>query len=421
MIKKLRKKFILINMTLVTLVLVIVFAVLLISNTKKYREDSMRALERVLNEEWGEIPGGFTAGRGPKEIPDSMNPVFVVSLNASGSITEIDNSRITVDEEFARQAVDAARDSGKSFGMLRSFRVRFLKQETTAGIKIAFEDCGREIDAVNNLVMVSIIIFVGGMAAFLLISLYLSKWALAPVERAWRQQKQFVADASHELKTPLTVIMANLGILSAHPGDTIQEQHRWVENTQMEASRMKQLLDSMMFLAKSDASGVPAEHEEFDLSNTLLSSVLPFESIAYEQEVTLEEQIMPDIRIYGDEGQFKQLAAILLDNACKYALKGGRVAVRFHTERPGRAVLEVQNSGEPIPQEDLEHIFERFYRSDKSRVRTKGGYGLGLAIAKTIVENHKGKIEVESSTVRGTVFKVTLPVIQSRTEGMVQE
>lgn len=413
MIKKLRIKFVLINMTLVTLVLVIVFATLLIFNAKKYREDSIRTLEHVINDEKGGLKSGMNGIKSPEDPPGNMNSVFVVSVSSDGTVAEIDDSRIAVDESFAREAVAAALKHDESFGMLQNIELRFLKKETAEGTRIAFEDCSREIDAVSSLVFAAIMIFIGGLAAFLLISLFLSKWALAPVEKAWHQQKQFIADASHELKTPLTVILANLGILSSHPGDTIQEQYRWVENTQMEASRMKQLLDSLLFLAKSDAARVPAKHREFDLSNTLLSCILPFESLAFEQKVILEERVTPGIMMNGDESQMKQLVAILLDNGCKYAKEGGTVTVTLNkkSDRPDRVVLEVINTGEPIPQEDLEHIFERFYRSDKSRVRTKGGYGLGLAIAKTIIESHKGRIQVDSSAESGTRFTVILPVL----------
>lgn len=413
MIKKLRKKFVLINMALVTLVLVIAFASLLVINIRKYREDSQRSLERAMDDGKGSMPADKLGNKNNDAGPDNMNPVFVVLVSEDGTIAEIDASRINVDETFAAQAVAAALDSNESFGMLSSLKLRFLKSEGTDSFRIAFEDCSHEINAVSNLVFVEIMIFIGGMAAFLLISLFLSKWALEPVERAWRQQKQFIADASHELKTPLTVILANLGILSSHPGDTIHKQYRWLDNTQTEAARMKQLLDNLLFLAKSDAAEVPQEHREFDLSNALLSCILPFEPLAYEQEVTLQEQVTPGIMMNGDEHQIKQLIAILLDNGCKYTKAGGTVTVTLKRkdDRPERAVLKVINSGEPIPKADQEHIFERFYRSDKSRVRIKGGYGLGLSIAKTITETHKGKIRVDSSLTDGTCFTVVFPVL----------
>ena len=170
--------------------------------------------------------------------------------------------------------------------------------------------------------------------------------ALKPVKKAWEQQRQFVADASHELKTPLTVTLANTGILLRHPDDTIMQQQKWVESTKAEGERMKELIDHMLFLAKTDADQMPLSFSPLDLSDTLWSCLLPF----------------------------------------------------------------VHNQGEAIPAEDLPHIFERFYRVDASRSRSAGGYGLGLAIAKTIPDRHKASLRVNSSAPEGTTFTLRLPL-----------
>ena len=169
----------------------------------------------------------------------------------------------------------------------------------------------------RSLILTSLLILAGSMAAFFIISLFLAKWALTPVERAWDQQNQFIADASHELKTPLTVILANLKILLSHKEDTISNQFRWIENTHTEASRMKKLVENLLFLARSESNTVPAAVNTFNLSDTVWSCLLPFESVAFEQGVTLNESVTPGLSMLGDEGQIKQLTAILLDNACK--------------------------------------------------------------------------------------------------------
>jgi len=408
MIKGLRKKFILINMTLVTLVLLIVFSVLYVSNQRKYDEDSKRVLESTLQNDRQDI-GRKTDiknddGGPPEEM--AMNLVFIVYLNADNSIAQIDDSGVSITDSFAETAVQAVLEKGNTSGTIRDLRLKYMSAETQSGTKIAFKDYSFEISGMQNLLLNSVLMFAAGVLAFFVISVFLARWALAPVEKAWRQQRQFVADASHELKTPLTVIMANLGILAAHKSDTIQEQYQWLENTRMEAGRMKELLNNLLFLARSDSSQMPVEFSEVDLSSAVLSCILPFESLAYENDIALKDEVDQGIRIIGDEKQLKQLTVILLDNACKYAGKKGKVTVRLSrkTDRPERIILKVTNTGEVIPEEDLEHIFERFYRSDKSRVRTKGGYGLGLAIAQTIVEQHHGKIKVASSEEEGTVF-----------------
>lgn len=168
---------------------------------------------------------------------------------------------------------------------------------------------------------------------------------------------------------------------------------------------MQKLLEELLFLARSDASEIPAVRTEIDLSNILWSCILPFESLAYENEVTMKEEIEAGIRMMGDEGQIRQLAAILMDNACKYVEKKGTITVKLFRQQD-KIRISVENTGCMIPKEDMEHIFERFYRVDKSRAGEKAGYGLGLSIAETIVQNHHGKINAFCEEGR-TVFTVS--------------
>lgn len=274
-------------------------------------------------------------------------------------------------------------------------------------MRIAFLDVNRELEGMTRLLVMSVLVFVGSILVFLVISIYLARWALSPTEKAWQQQRRFVADASHELKTPLTVILANLGILASHKGDTIEKHQKWLDNTTEEAKRMQKLLEDLLFLAKSDGARTPTEHMIFDLSNTLWSCILPFEPLTYEQEVQMEEEIAQDIALKGDQGQIRQLIAILMDNACKYVEKKGTITVRLWKNQE-KIYLSVSNTGTGIPTEEMEHIFERFYRVDKSRARKVNGYGLGLSIADTIIRGHRGKIRVASEGGE-TTFTVTLP------------
>lgn len=409
MIKKLRKKFILINMIFVTVVLLGVLIGICLSNYQKYLEDSRQALNHALSDGGENLKPKVELGQKQGKRPMNMGPVFVVSIDLDGTIQNINDTGTRISSESAKEAVDAAQNTDKISGFLYSLQLRYEKQVENDEMKIAFVDCSREVNGMQNLILASVLIFLGGMAAFFGISLFLSKWALTPVEKAWQQQRQFIADASHELKTPLTVILANLGILSSHREDTIAHQEKWLENTKAEASRMKKLLDNLLFLARSDTAQTPAVFGEFELSSALWSCILPFESLAYEQDVSLVENIAPDIKIIGDEGQMKQLFAILLDNACKYTKKKGEISVSLE-KKQDKIQLEVANTGDVIPPEELEHIFERFYRADKSRARKEGGYGLGLSIAQTIIEQHHGKIRAASNEEKGTVFTITLPL-----------
>lgn len=315
---------------------------------------------------------------------------------------------MTVSAETAAQAAQAAFDAGGRDGVLSGLALRFLRQNTREGIKIAFADLSGERRSMAGIVVTSLLVGLGGLAAFFIISLFLAAWALRPAQRAWERQRQFVADASHELKTPLTVILANTGILLSHRDDTIGRQLKWVENTQAEANRMKKLVDDLLFLAKSDDKRMEGEHVRLNLSDAVWSSFLPFESVAFEKGVALSGEIAPDIFVTGDEAQLKQLAAILLDNALKYAGEQGGVTLTLQKTQD-RARLLVHNTGAPIAPGHLNNLFERFYRTDDARTREQGGYGLGLSIAKSIAEKHGGKISVESAPHTGTTFSVWLP------------
>ena len=221
-------------------------------------------------------------------------------------------------------------------------------------------------------------------------------------------RRRFVSDASHELKTPLTVILANTGLVLSHPEDTVAAQSKWLEYTHDEAEQMKELVDDLLFLAKSDAARQPAARAETAMNEVALGCLLPFESVAFEAGVALEHRITPGLSLRGDEGQLRRLVMILLDNAVKYAGPGGTVTLTLERHQE-RLRLAVHNTGEPIPPEHLPHLFERFYRVDAARNRSGGGYGLGLAIARSIVEGHHGRLTVTSTAAAGTTVTALLP------------
>lgn len=410
MIKKLRKKFICINMILISIVLLLVFGALVIFQAKRLEVEVTarmgQSLERPFDENFKK-----TIGKSDKRnlAPADFIPLYTILTDENGSILShsTTNSSFSLSSDILSSAIEEAFAAQKDNGVLSDFDLRFLKRNVPEGIRIVFVDLGYEISSLRSMLFNYTLTLLLCLIAFFLITLFLARWALHPVEEAWKQQNQFVADASHELKTPLTVILANLNILLSHPDDTIRQQMKWIENTQTESTRMKKLVDNLLFLAKSDAKQIPTNFSNFNLSDAAWSCLLPFESIAFEEKITIIEDISPDLWIYGNEEQLRQVMMILLDNACKYTEPNG--TVQFHlSEEQSKITLKVQNSGDVISPEDLEHIFERFYRSDKSRSRKDGGYGLGLSIAQSIVQKHHGKIRVTSSIEEGTVFYVTL-------------
>lgn len=414
MIKKLRARFILINMGFVISILAVVLGAFYVSNRRRIMRDTSMALIQSINHEPFKIPPDKVEfGRRPKQNPIPLIPVFVITLNSDNTIENIKENNITVTNELASSLIKLVNDSGSSEGYLKDYSLRYMKIPVRNGTKIGFADQSYERDSLEVLLVNCLLVFCYAIILFFLLSLFLSRLALKPVEKTWEQQNQFIADASHELKTPLTVILANLQILFSHKERTIKEQEKWLINTKEEADRMKQLVEELLFLARSDAQSVEAVQISklpLDFSELVLNGVLLFESVAFESKVALDNDIESDIFLEGSEAQLKQLITILLDNACKYAGVNGAVSVGLK-KQAGHVVLTIVNTGETISPTEQKHIFERFYRTDKSRVRKEGGYGLGLSIAKTVVDRHKGKIGVASSEETGTIFTVTLPVL----------
>lgn len=245
---------------------------------------------------------------------------------------------------------------------------------------------------------VSLLIFIILEILVIVLSRYLTIWIIKPVKESFAKQKQFIADASHELKTPLSVIVA-----SSEAIDITNQNSKWLKNIEYEANRMNLLISKLLDLAKSERM------EEIVLVNNNLSkavelSLLTFEGRAFEKDIKLSYEIEDNINILMDEDSIKELVEILLDNAIKHSKKNGNIKVSL--KKDSQVTLLVQNEGEPIPKGEEEKIFERFYRVDKSRNRKDNRYGLGLAIAKNIVLSHKGKIKA-SSLDGVTTFQVT--------------
>ena len=412
MIQSLKKKFILVSMSLVLVVLLAVFTALCVSTASSQRQTALRSLETLLRRDTTN-PQQFEIGKPSSPSgsqPQRSNDLlagFVATIGEDGSVTVDSADSVTVSDETAEAAAAIAQDASQDSGLIRTYSLRYLRVTEDGVTRIAFLDASSDITAMTELIVTSL--FVGALAllAFFFASLFLSNWALKPVEASWNRQKQFVADASHELKTPLTVILANQKILLAHPSHTIAEERQWIENTSSEGSRMKLLIEDLLFLAKSDSERVKQTCAEVCLTDAAQGALLSFASVAFEAGVTLEDDLQPNVMLQGNESQLRRLCGILLDNAVKYAGTEGTVRVELRAGGSS-AVLRVHNTGEPIPENGLTHIFERFYRVDSAR--SAGGYGLGLSIAESIVRSHGGRISVTSSAAAGTAFTVTLPL-----------
>lgn len=406
MIKKLRRKFVFINMIIVTTILAALFSTVLYVTHSGLVRDSKMLLQRVVDQGYTYRPG-LPGGSGS----DISTPYFTLSVDRSGRAVVADSKYFVLDDEDAvemliMQTITAADDEGKISG----YNLRYYRVTTAGGWKIAFVDTSSEARTMKRMTMNSIAIGGASFVVFFIISVLLARWAVKPVQKSWEQQQQFIADASHELKTPLTIILSNADMLMTHDGTDEEHEKRWTDNIKVAAERMKTLVEEMLCLAQSDSGAIAPVMETVDFADAASESILLAEPTFFESGRKLADEVDEGLYVRGDAAKLKQLVSILLDNACKYSPDGGEVRISLHGDGK-KLTLKVNNHGEKLTSEQCEHIFERFYRADASR-QNNGSFGLGLAIAQSIALQHNGKIWVESGETDGTTFTVQLPQIE---------
>ena len=291
--------------------------------------------------------------------------------------------------------------NGKRFGSIDDYiyLVRILKSGNTVYI---FVNNKEALQNSKQFFIVSIFIFLLSVIVFTIISYYLSRWMIKPSEQAIKNQKIFVANISHDLKTPITIIRANADLI-----ENEVKNKKSIKYIQQETEKLNHLVNEMLTLTRIDNTISKENFKSFNFGDSLFDVVLPFESIAYEKGIRFNINIDEVTDYFGDENNIQKLAEILIDNAMSYTAKGGIVDVDAY-ENSKAVTLSVTNTGEPISDEKKVEIFDRFYRESKSRERTGNHYGLGLSIANTIVKKHNGKITVESKNGKNT-FTVILP------------
>ncbi len=414
MIKKLKMKFVVINMILLAALLIGIFVAVYIFTERNAMNESIKVMENMI-ENNGKFETSENNGINEQQNKDNTHEflnrsaAFLVIVDKDENIKEVIGQYFLItDAEKFKESVSFAFDSADETGIIADQNLRYLKKSAGTDTKIAFADRTEEINTLQNLVTTSLLVGSSSLLLLFFISLFLASWAVKPVERSWEQQRRFVADASHELKTPLTVILANTDIVLSHKDESVKEQMKWLNYIKAEAQRMAGLVSDLLFLAKSDDTTDASVFSNLDLSDIVWTCLLPFESVIFEKGKTLQSDISSDIYIYGNEESLKQLIGILLDNAVKYSDEAGTITVALK-QAHDTISLTVHNTGKPIEENHVPRLFERFYRIDEARAKKDGGYGLGLAIAKRITESHKGKIAVSSSKEDGTTFTVLLP------------
>lgn len=429
MLKKLRLRFIMITMTLVTIILIAILTSIYLFMAQGERLQTSQFMKNVADTEsfpLKNVPPMFEKNypkNMPKDRPGFMfapNPSlyansFLVVIDESGEISlRYFSSDFNIDDESdtVLNFINLAKTKNTPEGIIKvnNSEVRFFIKNEPHRQVIVFTDRSSEIATLTRLLWVCIIIGLLSLMGFLVISIILSKWAIKPMEKAWEKQKEFVADASHELKTPLTVIATNADVVLSNPLDQIKDQAKWLSYIKTETERMTKLVNDLLYLAKMDDEEILKHKMNFNLSDALMDICLPFECVVFESNKIFNMHIDSNIEYYGDEGRIKQLGVILLDNAIKHTNQNGIIDFNVTLDaNKNKILLSVTNTGPGIPEEHHQKIFERFYRVDKSRARATGGYGLGLAIAKTIVTQHNGIISVTSSKEGPTTFLVSLP------------
>ncbi len=297
-------------------------------------------------------------------------------------------------KKAAVQIFNSKKDRGKISIDKNKYRYLLKYNPPKDNYSIVFLDRTLEISTINRLLFIFIIITGIGLIFIFFISVLLANWTIKPVAKAWDQQKQFIADASHELKTPLTVISTNTDVILSNSSDTVESQSKWLNYIKNETIRMTKLVNSLLYIAKYDANETKILFKKINLSNIISSICLQYEPLIYENNKKLITDIDNNITIMGDEDKIKQLLNILMDNALKYSLNNGIIKISLKKNKQSNIYITVSNSSETISKEQLNKIFDRFFRIDSSRNRKTGGSGLGLNIAKSIVEIHKGSINV---------------------------
>lgn len=417
MLKQLRRRFVAISMSIVCSVLAFFYlmscTVLFISLTA-----DMRSVLKTYSESSSITGIPEIGGRDENDSSFSLHSgnVCVVEVKELGSVSILDFSRANMDEAILSRAVTSAMKSEYAFGHINELNLFYNRTDYPFGSRIAFSDSTQYFQYLKSILVDGAILIFFSSVFLWLIMRFLAKVSLRPVEKAWLQQKNFIADASHELKTPLTVILTNSGILKSQPELPVAQQMQWIDSTYEEATHMRELVENLLLLAKTDNMSRKNMFTDVNLSDLAMQLSLQYEPVAFEKGVILYSDIDKDIHINGDAVALNQIIQILLDNAIKYSGDRGEVTLSLrkrHTHSfrrsTGYVYLSTHNTGEPIPEEDIPHLFERFYRSDKART-SGGGYGLGLAICKNLAELHNADITVNSDAHHGTTFTVKFKV-----------
>lgn len=344
------------------------------------------------------VPGPF-GGASPEAT--YMLRFFSVHCDENGQVTDIDKDYIaSISVEEAEHYAAEVLKKKQEFGYYGDYR--YVVRVTDGGTTILFLNSEREIQYMKTLLLVSCLVAAFGMTVVFVLIVAFSKRAIGPYVRNMEMQKQFITDAGHELKTPLTSIVASAEILSMEQGN-----NEWIENIQKQSGRLSKLIANLVTLSRLDEEAPFPDKAEFSLSDAIWEIGEPFSALAKARSKKYEQCIVDGLVMYGDRSAVQQMVSILLDNAVKYSDKGGKIRLNVY-EKHRNKVIEVYNTGAFENIGDIDRLFDRFYRPDKARSACSGGTGIGLSIAKALVQAHNGKISAENFDGKGITFKIVL-------------
>ncbi len=404
MIRKLQRKFVLAAMLSLFIVLGLLIGLINVLNYRTLVREADDTLS-MLAEFGGAAPGAFMFGgretpngrdedgRGPHREFSGERPYqsryFSVTLSESGDVLASDlRNVVTVDEQTALEMAKTAAKKGREKGFSGDYRYLGVSEDT--GTRWIFLNREPELSTFRTFLWTSVGISATGFLMVFLLLMLLSARIVRPIAQSYEKQKQFITDAGHELKTPITIIHADTDVLEDELPDS-----EWIADIRTQTDRLSSLTNDLIFLSRMEEEGAKPQMLDFPLSDVVSDAAQPFQSVALTQNKTFNTDIQPMIALCGDEKSIRKLVSILLDNAMKYTPEGGNIALFL--KKTGRQILlSVTNTAPNLEKGNHDRLFDRFYRADASRSSETGGFGLGLAIAKAVVESHKGKIHAVS-------------------------
>lgn len=425
MIKNLQRKFITITMISLLLILVFLIGSINILNVVQMNR-KVDGVIQLLSQNKGEFPNpdknkfnDNDSGKGKfgGDNPGKINPAFggfqmseetpyetryfTVKVGEDGTVQEINTSHIkAVTSSDAQEYANTIMSNHKVSGFEGRYKYGVIEQD--GGFLIIFVDCQSQLQTAMFFLLTSIGVgLITLILMFVLVSVF-SRRAIKPIIESMEKQKQFITDAGHEIKTPLAIISANADVLELTGGE-----NEWITSIRNQTTRLDKLVKNLLMLSKIEEGSVKKIFTDFDISKTVYETAAPFEAIAETQNKKMEMHIQSGLKLFGDESSMQQLISTLVDNAMKYSDEGGFVKISLGAYKKG-IKFEIYNTTEDIDKENLDKLFDRFYRVDSSRSRETGGYGIGLSIAKSIVEAHHGKISVRSDDGKSICFTVTI-------------